>query len=143
MLTELFRGTDLVCCASAVSCLLCIKSLVLNFTHWQKEGKKKEWFRTEKCPEFLIQDDVILWNITIFRHFRKIAKSDYRHRYVCPSICVSVRPHEKNSAPTGRIFMKFRKSCRLWDNVEKYCTSRQAIAYYSCRFHPYTDHECP
>jgi len=35
----------------------------------------------------------------IFRRVRIIAKSDYAIRHVCPS--------GKNSAPTGRIFMKF------------------------------------
>ena len=39
----------------------------------------------------------------IFRHFRKIAKNDCQL-----SSCLSVRPSVlNNSAPTGRIFMKF------------------------------------
>jgi hypothetical protein len=40
----------------------------------------------------------------VFRHVRKIAKSDYQLRHVCPF----VRPTAwNNSASTGRIFMKF------------------------------------
>jgi len=57
--------------------------------------------------------------VLIFRNVRKIAKSDYRVYVVCRkalivSVCsvqegtMSVRPPIcNNSAPTGRIFMKF------------------------------------
>jgi len=39
-------------------------------------------------------------DVNVFRHVRKLAKSDYWHPWVC-----------NNSAPTGRIFMKFD----IWD----------------------------
>ena len=44
---------------------------------------------------------------TIFRGVRKIAKSDYQLRHVCPSLRLSTWKH---SAPNGRIFMKFGTS---------------------------------
>ena len=31
----------------------------------------------------------------IFRRIRKIAKSDYLVRYVCPSVCLSVHPSDR------------------------------------------------
>ena len=41
----------------------------------------------------------------LFRRFRKIAKSDYWLRHVCPPVRLSAW---NNSAPTSRIFMKLR-----------------------------------
>jgi len=45
----------------------------------------------------------------VFRLVRKIAKSDYYRRHVCLSVSLSVclLSAWNNSAPTGRIFMKF------------------------------------
>jgi len=40
---------------------------------------------------------------SVFRRVRKIANSHYWLRHSC----LSVHPHEKNSAPTGQNFMKF------------------------------------
>jgi len=40
----------------------------------------------------------------VFRRVRKVAKSDYSLRHVCPSVLLSTC---NNSAPTGQIFMKF------------------------------------
>ena len=40
----------------------------------------------------------------VFRRVRKVAKSDYSLRHVCPSFRLST---SNNSAPTGQIFMKF------------------------------------
>jgi len=42
---------------------------------------------------------------TGFRRVRKIAKSDYQRRHVCPSVCMSLRMN--NSAVTGKIFTRF------------------------------------
>jgi hypothetical protein len=40
----------------------------------------------------------------VLRRVRKIAKSDYYLRHTCPSVCLSAW---NNSAPTGRIIVKF------------------------------------
>jgi len=45
----------------------------------------------------------------VFKHVRKIAKSDYWLRHVCPCPW-------NNSAPTGRIFMQFV----IWGFLKKY-----------------------
>ena len=42
-----------------------------------------------------------------FWRVRKIAKSGCKLRHVRPSVCLSVHPSARNSAPTGRILMKF------------------------------------
>jgi hypothetical protein len=47
--------------------------------------------------------NLVLLPATIFRRVRKIAKSDYYLRHVCPSVL----PSAIISAPTRRIFMKF------------------------------------
>jgi len=73
-----------------------------------------------------------------YRHFRKIAKSDYELHHVC----LSVRPHATvRSIPlqweifwtkvvekTYFMFSNFspRKSFRMWDSVEKYGKVGQA-----------------
>ena len=44
------------------------------------------------------------WICRFLGCFRKIAKSDYLLRHVCPSVHLTA---SNNSAPTGRIFMKF------------------------------------
>jgi hypothetical protein len=57
--------------------------------------------------EFNYRDSVVndeLYIVFIFRRTRKIAKGDQQLRHVRPSVCLSA---SKNSAPTGRIFMKF------------------------------------
>jgi hypothetical protein len=41
--------------------------------------------------------------LKLFRRFRGIAKSDYKLRHVCPSVCPSAWC---NSAPAGRILME-------------------------------------
>jgi hypothetical protein len=46
----------------------------------------------------------------VFWRFRRIAKSDYSLRYICPSAW-------NNSAPTERIFMKFGSI--FWKSAEK------------------------
>jgi hypothetical protein len=48
------------------------------------------------------------------RRIRKIAKSDYKFRHVCPSVCL---PTRNNSVPAWRvlrnfIFLRFSKICR-------------------------------
>jgi hypothetical protein len=48
----------------------------------------------------------------MFRNVRKIAKSDYYLRYVCPSVRLSAW---NNSALTGRVFVKFD----IWVFFEK------------------------
>ena len=50
----------------------------------------------------------------VFRRFRKNAKSDYQLRHVCLSVRL---PAWNNSAPTGRIFMKFDISFQLMTNL--------------------------
>jgi hypothetical protein len=50
-------------------------------------------------------EKLVLLPAASFRRVRKIAKSDYRLRHVCPSVRLSAT--WKISAPTGRIFMKF------------------------------------
>jgi len=47
-------------------------------------------------------------SISFFRRVRKLAKREYLLRHVYPSVYPSVRqPAWNNTAPTGRIFMKF------------------------------------
>ena len=55
--------------------------------------------------------------VRLFWSVRKIAKSDYSLRHVCPSICQSVRPHGTTRLPLDRfslnlIFEYFSKICR-------------------------------
>jgi hypothetical protein len=45
------------------------------------------------------------------RGVRKIEKNDYYLRHVCPSVHLLAW---NNSAPTGRIFMKFDTNIRVW-----------------------------
>ena len=52
----------------------------------------------------------------LLRRVRKIAKSDYRFRHVCPSVR---SPAWKNSAPTGQVFMKFEIWIFFLKSVEK------------------------
>jgi hypothetical protein len=80
-----------------------------------------------------------------FRWVRKIANGDYELRHVCPSVRLLAW---NNSAEFAEFFSQwemfqikgvqkirthvflfsnfFLKSCRVWDNVEKYGTARQA-----------------
>ena len=46
-----------------------------------------------------------IWWVS-FKRVRKIAKSDYWLLHVCSSVCPSAL---NNSAPTGRVFMKFHE----------------------------------
>jgi len=51
--------------------------------------------------------------------FPKIAKSDYEHRHICQSVAVSVRlSAQNNSAPSGRIFLKFDISV-FFENISR------------------------
>jgi len=60
----------------------------------------------------------------VYRRVREVAKSNYWHRLVCPSVSLPARPPAWNdSAPTGRIFMKLG----IWDFFET--LSRK------CKFH--------
>jgi hypothetical protein len=67
-------------------------------------------------PGCLIQEK----NVTIFWRVHKLTKSDYYFPYVCLSVHPSVRPSARNnSAPTGRIFMKFLYVTIFRKTVEK------------------------
>jgi len=82
------------------------------------------WFQSKRCCILLIHTTNVFWipscktiylttffEEKIFRPVRTIAKSDYWLRHVClsvrPSFLPSVLSASKNSAPTGRIFVKF------------------------------------
>jgi hypothetical protein len=52
----------------------------------------------------------------VFRSVRKIAKSDYQLRHVCPSVLPSAW---NDTAPTGRIFMKFDILSVFFDNLSR------------------------
>jgi hypothetical protein len=55
------------------------------------------------------------WSVRALRRVRKIAKSDYLLRHVCPSVLPSAW---HNSAPTGRIFIKCGV-CVFFENVSR------------------------
>jgi hypothetical protein len=62
------------------------------------------------CHVFEIHAPLV--NTSVIRRVRKIAKSDYHFCHACPSFCLSVclpvcPSAWNNSAPTGRISMKF------------------------------------
>jgi hypothetical protein len=60
----------------------------------------------------------------IFRRVRKIAKSDYSLCHVRPSVLPSAR---NNSAPTGRIFIKFQLVAQCMTQLRH----RMLLIYYS------------
>ena len=66
--------------------------------------------------------------LTIVRRVRKIAKGGYSLRHVCPSVRPSLRPSTWNSAPTGRIFIKFDISIFL-ENLRKKTGSLHEILW--------------
>jgi hypothetical protein len=62
-----------------------------------------------------------LWgrNCMVFRHVRKISKGNYLVSS-CLSVLLSVCPSaSKNSAPTGRIFMKFDIWVFFFENLSR------------------------
>ena len=60
---------------------------------WREAGNTSSYFYRKTLFTFIPN--------SVFRRVRKIAKSDCWLRHVCPSVAWN------NSAPTGRIFMKF------------------------------------
>jgi hypothetical protein len=80
--------------------------------------------------------------IYIFRRLRKIAKSEYDLRHVYPTVCPSTW---NNSAPTGRIFMKYD----IWvffNSVEKIKVSLKFLknnGYFTWRPMHIYDHISP
>jgi hypothetical protein len=51
----------------------------------------------------------------LFRHVRKITKSDYELQHVCPSVRLSAW---NNAASTGHIFMKFGVFLNLFEKIQ-------------------------
>jgi len=77
--------------------------------------------------EFNYRDSVVndkLCILFIFRRIRKIAKGDQQLRHVRPSVCLSA---SNNSAPTGRIFMKFHILIFFENPLEKFKIHRNLI----------------
>jgi hypothetical protein len=68
-------------------------------------------FLTVTRPSFTSSKIILL---CIFGRVRKIMKSDHQLRHVC----LSVRPPAWNSAPTGRIFIKF-EICAFFENLSR------------------------
>jgi hypothetical protein len=103
ILSELFTGTYLVCCASAVSYLLCTKSFVLHFTHWQKERKKRmiSYRKVPRIPHQRRCDPLkYLPRLGAFAKLRKVSISFVM--FVRLSVCPSVRV-KKTRHPLDRI----------------------------------------
>jgi len=63
--------------------------------------RQRERERDERISYFLLNERGLS---TLFRHVRKIAKSDCQLRHACPSVCLSAR---NNSAAAAFVFMKF------------------------------------
>ena len=82
----------------------------LYFNKWLETGTRNWRDNTKLCSHKQSSYGYHVMRIRItepwntFRRVRKIAKSDYYLRCICPPVCLSAL---NNSAPTRRIFTKF------------------------------------
>jgi hypothetical protein len=66
--------------------------------------------------------------VPLFRSVRKFSRSDHQIRYVCLSVCPSIRPYAwKNSASAGQIFIKF-EIWGLFENLSRKLKFYQNVA---------------
>jgi hypothetical protein len=64
-------------------------------------ARKSYWLLSFRILSFLKNKASVIVRIrlSIFRCVRRIAKSDYQFRHVCPSLCPSVSPHGTTRLP--------------------------------------------